>query len=90
MSPGTLLVWIQAQVEPYNLQVQCVPRKWFGSAVCVQRDRQPVYNIVSQSADPNQFRGTAGEIRKYVYFFSGAATKALSPPPLLLLLLLLL
>ena len=37
--------------------IQAVPRKGFGSAHCVQRDRCIVY-IVSQSADPNPFRGT--------------------------------
>ena len=37
--------------------LQCVTRKGFGSAVCVQRDRKIVH-IVSQSADPNHFRGT--------------------------------
>ena len=39
--------------------IKCVPRRGFGSAVCVQRDRQIVH-IVSQSADLNPFRGTAG------------------------------
>ena len=34
-----------------------MPRKWFGLAVCVQRDRYKVY-IVSQSAYPNHFRRT--------------------------------
>ena len=39
-----------------------MPRKWFGSAVCVQRDGYSVrvYIIAKQSADPNHFRGTAG------------------------------
>ena len=46
-----------------NYIVQCVPQKGFGglgSAVCVQRDRWIVYNIVSQTAganSPNPFRG---------------------------------
>ena len=39
--------------------IQCVPRKWFGSAVCIQRDSEIVY-IVSLSADPNYFRRTVG------------------------------
>ena len=38
-------------------QLQCGPRKGFGSADCLQRDREMVY-IVSQSADPNFFRGS--------------------------------
>ena len=39
--------------------IQCVPRKGFGSAVCVGTEGKIdcVY-IVSQSADPNHFRGT--------------------------------
>ena len=32
-----------------------MPGKWFGSAACVQRDKNTVY-IVSQSADQNHFR----------------------------------
>ena len=36
-------------------------QKWFGSAVCVRRHRKIVY-IVSESADPNHFRGTAGKM----------------------------
>ena len=54
-------------------QIQCVPRKGFGSAVCIQRERyilcsvyQGYYNsflismvyIVSQPADRNPFLGT--------------------------------
>ena len=37
------------------IEVQCVSGKWFGSAVCVQRDKNTAY-IVSQSADQNHFR----------------------------------
>ena len=36
--------------------VPSVPSKWFRSAVCVQIDMY----IVSQSADPNHFRGRDG------------------------------
>ena len=41
--------------------IQFVPRKGFGSADCVQRDRITV-NVVSQAADISPFRGTAGRI----------------------------
>ena len=43
-----------------------MPLIGFGSAVCVQTDRSIVY-IVSQSADPNHFRGTAGIELNLVY-----------------------
>ena len=44
--------------------IPAVPLKGFGSADCVQRDRHIRYivYIVSQSADPNNFRGTGGKI----------------------------
>ena len=42
--------------------LQAMPRKGFGSADCVQRDRLLMSNyIVSQADDPNFFRGTAGK-----------------------------
>ena len=37
--------------------MQCVHRKWFGSAVCEQRDRYYIY--CHNQHDPNHFRGTA-------------------------------
>ena len=40
-------------------ELQCVPLQWFVSTEGVQGDRWIVY-IVSQSADPNLVRGTAG------------------------------
>ena len=42
----------------YYAEIQCMPQKWFVSAICVQTEREIVL-IVSQSADPNHFRGTA-------------------------------
>ena len=45
------------QNNSYNL------KKRFGSADCLQRNKYIVY-IVSQSADPNLFRGTAGMCEK--------------------------
>ena len=67
--PGSGLVYIHESVQSSTVQsstvqktptylkysyIQCLPRKGFGSAVCIQRDQR------SQTADPNPFRGTAG------------------------------
>ena len=58
----SLYIHIDTEFSKY-IYIQCVPRKGFGefgSAVCVQRDRNIVY-IVSLSADladPNPFRDT--------------------------------
>ena len=41
----------------YSFEVQCVPQKGFGSAVCEQRNREIVH-IVSETADSIPFRGT--------------------------------
>ena len=45
----------QPSEEPREPDIPAVPRKWFGSADCIQSDRYLVH-IVSQSADPNHFR----------------------------------
>ena len=53
MSKGPDILYL-----PNYLLLQCVPRKGFGSAICVQRDSAC---IVSQTADtnpPNPFQGT--------------------------------
>ena len=63
MQWGTFRNWslgtVLDQRDYKQEMIQCVPRKGFGSAVCVQRDRQC---IVSQSADPNLFGGTTSRI----------------------------
>ena len=66
---------VQSNIYLYNYSVHlwsnkwssllCVPWKGFRSAVDLKRDRWIVY-IVSQSADPNLFLGTAGS-RKFTF-----------------------
>ena len=50
------------------IQIICVPRKRFGSAVCVQRYRQIVC-MVLQSADLKLFRETAGSSFVFKKYF---------------------
>ena len=51
-------LWINMYIYRTR-ELQCVPRKGFGSVVCLQRDREIVYMVVSQTADPNHFGGAA-------------------------------